>query len=560
MGFRIIAIIPARGGSKGIPKKNIRLMAGKPLIAYTIESALKSTYINNVVVSTDDIGIAEISKLYNANVIMRPDYLAQDDVPLDPVIYHALKKIEESENIIYDFIVTIQPTSPLLKSETINKAIEHFIKGNYDTLISVKAEPHLHWMKENGSFIPLYKERKNRQYLDPIYKETGSILICNRDTISETNRIGDSLYLFEIPANEVIDIDTFQDWIIAENHFNRKKIVFRVDGTSEIGLGHIYRTITIANRLIENNDIVFLMDENKKLGIQKVLSSNFPVISFENEKNLIEKLEIINPDIVINDILDTESEYIMQLKKMGYFVVNFEDMSEGSEVADVVINSLYELSNPPKNHYYGYQYECLRDEFFIYPKKQIQASVQRILVTFGGTDPNDLTMRSLKAIHNLKLKDISINVILGLGYGHKKELYSYVNHLLKEGFVINVKENIEMMSHEIYNADIVLTSNGRTVYEIASIGTPFISISQNERESRHLFVNYLKNNMYLGIAYVVSEDDIASSLKRFIENEAIRTKINESLLRLNFKAGMDRIIRLIFEKYQECKGNEKYYA
>lgn len=489
---KIIAIIPARGGSKGIPRKNIRLLAGKPLIAYTIEAASKSKYIDRAIVSTEDEEIAEISKLHSAEVIKRPNELGEDNVTLDPVIFHAVNSIEKKEDIKYDFVLTIQPTSPLLTTETLNKTIEIMLNGDYDTLISVKDETHLYWTKKDGGFIPIYKERKNRQKLDPIYKETGAILISKRESIIEDNRIGDKIFLFEIPKEESIDIDTYQDWWIAENLLKKQTIVFRVDGDNEIGLGHIYRMITLASRMVFNHNIIFLMDYTKRLGIEKVKEYNYPIITFEGGNALFRNLEKINPDIVINDILDTSKEYILKLKNGGYFVVNFEDLGDGSEFADLVINALYENSYPPENHYYGYKYVCLRDDFFIFSKKEIQKEVKEILITFGGADPNNLTMRTLKSVEKLNLKDIFIKVVLGLGYSSREELNNYVNALKKEGFTVDVKENVKMMAKEMYNVDIVITSNGRTIYEVASIGTPCISISQNEREVRHLFVHNLR--------------------------------------------------------------------
>lgn len=553
---KIIAIIPARGGSKGIPRKNIKLLEGKPLISYSIKNALNSKYIEKVVVSTDDDEISYVSELYGAEVIIRPKELAEDTITLDPVIHHALNCVENIEKRKYDFVITLQPTSPLLKSETIDKAIEVILNKQLDTLISVKADPHLCWTKKDDHFTPLYKERKNRQYLEPIYRETGSFLISKRKSISEHNRIGENISLFEVPSEESIDIDTYEDWLIAENSLERKKIVFRVDGDSEIGLGHVYRTITLASRLAFKNEVLFLMNKNKKAGVEKVSSSNFSIVTFDDDNELFEKLEQINPDIIINDILDTNADYVAKLKSMGNFIVNFEDLGEGSEYANIVINSLYEHSYPPENHYFGHKYVCLRDEFYLVPTKKTNESVQNIMITFGGTDPSNLTLRTLKSIKSLNLKDVNVTVIMGLGYGPKEELYAYIDQLLKEGSHITVKENVNMMAKEIFNADIVLTSNGRTIYEITSIGTPFISVSQNERESRHLFVHYLKGIMYLGMEYAVSEADIASAMTELIENYDLRKKINENLLKADLKGGMDRTLRLIFDKYKEWDENE----
>ncbi len=552
---RILTVIPARGGSKTIPRKNIRLLAGKPLIAYSIQTALQSKYVDDVVVSTEDAEIAEIAKNYGPEIVRRPTDLAKDDVPLDPVILHALNYVESRERTTYDYVISMQPTSPLLKRETLDRAIVELINGGYDTLITVRDETHLYWTRKKGKFVPLYEERKNRQFLDPIYRETGALLISRRGVITEESRIGSNVHLFEVPVDENIDIDTYQDWWVAENLLKRLNVVFRVDGDKEIGLGHVYRAITLANRMF-NQNLCFLMDESKKLGIEKVSEYNYPIVTFAERDDMLLKLDEIHPDIVINDILDTDEDYILKLKEKGFFTVNFEDLGAGADYADLVVNALYEKSEPPSNSYYGYKYVCLRDEFFIFNPKEIEKDVKKILLLFGGSDPNNLTLRSLKAAEKLNLRDISVSVVLGLGYGFKNELDAYVNRLKNNGFKIEIKENVKTIAKLLSKADLVVTSNGRTIYEVAAMGVPCISISQNEREVRHLFSHTCKGIMDLGIESNVSEKDIASALRRVSESYPFRQKMSNNLKSFDLKRGTDRVLRLIFDKYWEKKYEE----
>lgn len=115
--MKLLAVIPARGGSKGIPRKNIRLMNGKPLISYAITTLLacKESYDIDIVVSTEDEEISNISERYGAEVLMRPKELSEDDITLDPVVYYTLCMCEKNKNCIYDYVLTIQPTSPTLQ-------------------------------------------------------------------------------------------------------------------------------------------------------------------------------------------------------------------------------------------------------------------------------------------------------------------------------------------------------------------------------------------------------------------------------------------------------------
>jgi CMP-N-acetylneuraminic acid synthetase/spore coat polysaccharide biosynthesis predicted glycosyltransferase SpsG len=552
---KILAVIPGRGGSKGIPRKVVRLLAGKPLIAYSIQTALQSKYVDTVVVSTEDAEIAEIAKSYDSDIVRRPVDLANDDVPLDPVIFHALNQVELRNGITYDYVISMQPTSPLLTRETLDTVIAELIDGGYDTLITVRNETGLYWTRKNGEFVPLYQERKNRQLLNPIYRETGALLISRKDIITEKSRIGTNIRLFEVPMDEKIDIDTYQDWWVAENLLKRLDVVFRVDGDKDLGLGHVYRAITLANRIF-NQNLYFLMDESKKLGIEKVSEYNYPITTIANENDAFLKLDKIHPNIVINDILDTNENYILKLKEKGFFVVNFEDLGAGADCADVVVNALYEKSEPPHNSYYGYKYVCLRDEFFIFNPKEIEKEVKNILLLFGGSDPNNLTLRSLKAIEKLSLENISVSVILGLGYGFKNKLDAYVNRLKGKGFKIEMKENVKPIAKLLSKSDVVLTSNGRTIYEVAAMGVPCISISQNEREVRHLFSHTCKGIMDLGIESNVSEKKIASALRQVLDDYPFRQRMSDNLKSFDLKKGTDIVLRLIFDKYWEEK-NEK---
>ena len=136
--MKILGVIPARGGSKGIPKKNIKLLNGKPLIAYTIEVALASN-LDKVVVSTDCEEIASISKEYGADVIMRSENLAQDNTPTLPVLKDTINKIDSE----YDAVMTLQPTSPFRTTKHIDEAIELFTSDKEaDSLVSVVEVPH----------------------------------------------------------------------------------------------------------------------------------------------------------------------------------------------------------------------------------------------------------------------------------------------------------------------------------------------------------------------------------------------------------------------------------
>lgn len=219
----ILAIIPARGDSKGIPQKNVRLLCGKPLIAYTLEAALSSKLIDRVVVSTEDEEIAEVSKRYGAEVISRPSELAQDDTPSLPVYQHAIRHLEKMEDYCPEIIVILQPTSPLRIVEDIDRAIEGFMKAKYDSIVSVcEVEHPPQWMYTlaGNRLKPVIKDGGNvtrRQDAPKVYRLNGAVYVTSRDIIMKENRVlGRDTRAHIMPLERSIDIDTALDLKLAE--------------------------------------------------------------------------------------------------------------------------------------------------------------------------------------------------------------------------------------------------------------------------------------------------------------------------------------------------------
>lgn len=537
---KILAVIPARGGSKGIPRKNIRLLNGKPLISYTINAAKNSEYIDKVVVSTDDNEIAYVAKKFGADIVMRPSHLATDEIPLDPVI-HDVVVTSESSGGVFDIIVTIQPTSPLLTSETLDKVIEKLIVEDLDTVLTAVDDRHLAWTKDNEQYIPKYSERKNRQYLPLEYRETGAVLASKRNVVTHNSRIGNRVSLYEVNKYEGVDIDSPTDWWVAEKLLKRKRVVLRVNAYKEIGFGHVYRALHLAHNIMDH-ELTFLMDAQYEMGINFIKEQNFRVETFTDSP--FPKIEELKPDILINDILDTSKEYILTLKDMGIKVFNFEDLGSGAEFADGVFNALYPGSVPSEYFYTGENFYCARAEFLDAKIKQVKPSVKEILVTFGGTDPNNLTLKTLKAIARSNL-DFNINVILGPGYTNINHLNNEIGNINKN---IQVFERVKNMAEHMANADIIFSSAGRTMYEIAMIGTPAIIIAQNYRELTHLFGHNYNGFMHLGLHLEVSQDDILHAFERLISDFNLRQMMNKRMLKHDLKSGTSRVLDIIFKE------------
>ena len=553
--MKTLIVIPARGGSKRIPRKNVRIMCGKPLISYSIENAKALREVMHldvdVAVSTDDEELGEIVKKRGVEVIARPAELATDSVTLDPVIYHAVRYMEEEKGISYDIVITMQATSPTLKMITIKNAIEYFEQHDYDTVLSATNKPHLSWgVDQNGDYVKNYEKRLNSQELPPNYLETGGFLITRRQCVTPEGRIGAKVSIFEIAEDEAVDIDTYSDWVLCENILKRKKIMFRTVGKRSVGMGHVYRCLTLAYKLT-GHEVVFAASEDSDIGIEKIKESNFDVIRIKDDDHFEKVLADTKPDILINDILDTTSEYMRMVTRYVKRVVNFEDVGPGAKYADAVINALYEKGDKLHNEYYGSRYFCIRDEFLEEQPKEFSEKAENVLVIFGGADPSDLTGRLYRICKRLHKDHPDVNFHFLLGFA-----YPYADRIVTcEEERVFVHKDVKRVSSYMSRMDLAITSQGRTVYELASMGVPAIVLAQNDREAKHVFAGIQNGFINLGIGDETDDETVVSTIGWLIATPNVRREMRKLQLQKDFSKGHERVIRLIMDEGDENADN-----
>jgi CMP-N-acetylneuraminic acid synthetase/spore coat polysaccharide biosynthesis predicted glycosyltransferase SpsG len=537
MQSNFLVIIPARGGSKGIPRKNLRPLNGIPLISYSINLALQSVYKPDVFVSTDDTEIAYFAEKFGANVHMRDKNLGGDKITLDPVIYEAYSTIAQQLSKKYDFVITLQPTSPLLTTKSLDAAIEQMIQSpDIETTLSAVNDTHLTWGKNETGFFPNFAARVNRQQLPAVYKETGGFFISRTSVVGPTSRIGKKVNLFVVPTHEAIDIDSFEDWALCEYFLNRKIIVFSVSGYQEIGLGHVYNCLTLANQILDHR-VIFLVDSKSELAYSKIAESNYEVYR-QKTASLEDDVIALKPFLVVNDRLDTSKESIQKLKAHNIQIVNIEDLGHGAQYADLVINAIYPEKEALPKHYFGPDYFCAREEFLLHKEKEIEPAVKSVLLSFGGVDPCNLTLKVLQAIHEFCSQEkIKIKVVLGLGFKNIESLKPFSD--------LEIHRNVQSISDFMYEADIAFSSAGRTIYELALIGTPSIVLAQNEREMSHFFASEENGFIHLGLGKDVSTNKILSAFKELYSSLATRKEMNQKMKKHNIRTGRERVIKLI---------------
>ena len=357
---KILAVIPARGGSKGIPRKNIRKLRGEPLIVYSIKQSLSSSHIDQTIVSTEDAEIAKISREYGARVITRPKELAEDMTPTEPVLIQVIKELDK-EGIRPDYVVLLQPTSPIRRSSDIDKATETLIDGNGDSLLSVYENKSFLWSKDGKLLNYDYRVRPRRQDKDWELAENGSIYIMKTKLLLEKeNRLGGKIIFFVMPYWASFEIDTPFDFELVE-YISLKKLPFLFDNLKKTRLAifDVDGVFTDGSVYLDEQGkelLRFSRIDGKGIELLKNAGVDIAVITSEYSKIVEERMKKLKVDHVY--IGRKDKVVVYESLKEKFSLTDDEIAYCGDDINDVEVIEKAGFTACPKNALTAVKHKC----------------------------------------------------------------------------------------------------------------------------------------------------------------------------------------------------------
>jgi spore coat polysaccharide biosynthesis predicted glycosyltransferase SpsG len=512
-------LIPAVKKNVAFADDLIKKLDGVMLIQRAIDKAMMLVDAENILVITDSEEISVICE--RNNVAVHYDRLLRLD---ERDALNGLGRFFAGFAKDDSYATVLWPYAPLVSAEEIKKAFNEFIKNGYEGLISVKGTRHEFVLSKTG-LKPIKCFPTGREY----FVEVKAFMIMQpAEILSRQIR----WQPFELNDHRQ-EIKDYHDWWVCERLLKRKRIIFRVIGYNEVGMGHVYRALSLAHENT-NDEILFICGEESVLAVSKIAGHDY-CLEVLPQKNIENRILALKPDMVIHDILDTKAVYIKRLKAAGIKVVNFEDLGAGALAADLVFNDLYDQPRLEGTHFrWGRHYHFLRDEFLGAKPHSWTPEIHDVLLAFGGTDPTNLSMRILKTIDDFcRQHDIRIHIVVGMGYSHSDQIFEYVKAVGVER--IRFTNQTGVMSKIMEQTPIAISSNGRTVYELAHMHIPSIIISHHDREQTHQFA--IKENGFISLNVYregETEEQVLKNFKILCLDHEYRRKLFDWIKEFNF--------------------------
>jgi spore coat polysaccharide biosynthesis predicted glycosyltransferase SpsG/CMP-N-acetylneuraminic acid synthetase len=539
----VVVAAPLHGGlgpRARLPREVLRPLAGRPLLEHAVTTAAGVVATRTqVAVVTDDDEVALLAERLGCQVVI-DERSTTESAQWDHLLHDVLIGQEQRRGSAFESVLLLRPGAPLIVPADIQGALEVLRIGGYDSVLSATEETHHAWVRAEGRYIPDFGMLPQGEREGQLYRETGAFIVSRRDAIREGQFVGGNVGLAVLPASRAIDITSAHEWWVCERIKQRRRIVFVVAGNKSVGMGHIYRSLQFAHE-INNHEVSFVCIEDSRLAHEVITSGGYPSVQAQSGQSLESAVLAQAPDMVVNDFLDTTRDYVEALRCAKIKVVNFEDLGSGAAAADLVINELYMQEAPAPNHRVGPAYFCMREEFLSARPHTLEETPQEVLITFGGTDSEDLTARTLGVIWpEARRRGMRISIVTGFGYEHDLQLARMLAEL--DSPDIHRANGTKRMSEFMARADMAFSGSGRTLFELATMRVPAVVMACNAREEMHPFASSHGGFRYLGRHDTVTDAELREAFAELADRPEARRAMCDALAQFDFQHGKQRVL------------------
>ena len=528
----VLAVIMAFNNSTDLPRKLTRRLGDKPLLSHALAIVSGAARIKAVVVATDDDEVVLLAERSGVIGLI----VDRSTAPNELALANQVIDLVSPQGLAGDYLLLFSASAPLIRSSDLDKAIGLLSRGKADSVVSARRVKQPTWNLKGGVFAGDYDLAELNRPEE--VEMTEGFIVARRSHLAES-LLGQQVERLVLPRDRAVAIHDQHDWWVCEKLLARKKILFVVAGNERLGMGHVYRTLSIAHELTDE-EISFLCTKDSDLAVNFITSHYYPS-EMQDSESLAQEVIARRPDLVVNDILDTEAEYVQALKEAGVKVVSFEDQGEGVRQADLVVNALYRnIYNEPQIKA-GPDFFCLRDEFFQVNPRRFREAPENVLVTFGGVDPNGLTRRVLRIIGPEAVeRGLSVFVVTGPGYLYGPGLRELVASF--DSPLIRLQEATKRISDYMTQADLAVSAAGRTVYELTHLLVPTLIIAANRMEETHYFG---LDDIHLRLDSQASDEAIQESFIALADDPDRRRRMRARMEEMDFTSGMKRVVGAI---------------
>lgn len=535
-------VIPAIKKNSIIPDQLVKKLAGVTLIERALNTARACASGEDIVTLTDSEEISLICERNDTRFVLNPSIQFRGwDIVAE------MRELLIKLALNYRHCIILRPSCPLLTWVDIENAWKVYLNGKGASLITARTVRQRLWRSHSEGLEELLEESAVNGESDYVVETRALIMLpLGSSVLGQTQRAKTIPYFLNERGIEILD---YQDWWICERLLERRHVVFVVAGYPAIGMGHVYRALMLAHE-ISAHKITFVCTAKSGLAVESVASRDYHVVR-QGDEPLADTVLAQRPDLVVNDFLNTSEGYMRSLRDTGIRCVNFEDEGPGAQMADLVINALYDANEDRPSFRCGPSYFCLRDEFVNARRNPLRPQVKTLLISFGGTDQRNETMRILEIVEPIcRAFGIAIRIVAGPGYAHREALEERLQEL--ENPLIEFTWATNIMSRMMEGVDLAICSAGRTVYELAHMRIPAIVLATHEREARHGFARPRNGFAFAGLMEKVSQNRIRNFFLAMLKQKR-RALYWHRQNELSFLGNKPRVVGLMLDQLEKTE-------